>query len=512
MGRWVRFPNFVIPYPVCGPSRGVCFTGQTSWHSGVDQNQNSWLNYQVYGQPGFYRALKDAGVSTGMIGKFINGYTPGSGTQPSGWTYGWITGDSDYYSYSVNYHDSPGPNTILSYGAAESDYATDQTASHAAEFIDLYGDPAGPPIFGWVAPQAPHGPWTPAVRYQTASVDPAPFLNVDTQSDVSTQPAWIQAITAVTTAQANAVIANRRKARRCMLNIDDLMEDVFDALAAKGILEQTIVIRLTDNGTVWGRYKRLGKTDAGLVKGFPYPEVVQASACVWWGDDVEVGVQPNVVVIFTDDETYGDQDALTWPWLTAQLAAGPTTTRTELVTTLDMTAMIYRLYGVEPTVPGDGIDMTPLCLGLDVPWRDNVDIWNETEIEKPNWSALWREDPASSDAWARRPIFVSWASWSTTNAVNAGGPFAAEEEFYPSLTTSGASADGERPTCTVNEIDNPAYATVIAEMRAALTAKRAQTDGEALAAGRPRDHTGAKVPWRVAYDGILVEARVTVAA
>ncbi len=508
MGRWVRFPNATLAYCACGPSRGNLFTGQHWWHTGIRHNEASYVAFDE--DIGVYQAVRATGAKTAICGKFINGY---NGEAPPGWDYWWIMygaggSGSEYLTYSANHN-----GTILTYGSDNdpSTYSTDVIAAKAVEFIDANANPAGPAFLLWVATDNPHEPFIVATRHNAASVGSPPTIPTDSQTDVSTQPAWIQALSAALPSQETAIVNNRAKARRTLLAMDEAMDDIFAALTAAGVLENTVVFRLTDNGAQWGRWKRLGKSTAIHTKGTPYAEVARSSLHVYVGDDVTPASNPNVVVVLSDDETYGDQDALTMPWLTAQLEAGPTTTRNELVSTLDVTAMIYRLFDATPPVVLDGLDMTPLCFDVTVPWRTDVDLYHATEAgQTPQWAALWRYDPTADPA-GREPIYVAWEEWATAQAIAAGGPFAAEAELYPSLTTSGAPADGQRPYGTVNASGDPTHAALEADMAAVLAAKRAQTDGEALNASRPIAADGSRVPVYVSYGDVPVEVQTVTA-
>jgi N-acetylglucosamine-6-sulfatase len=114
----------------------------------------------------------------------------------------------------------------------------------------IRGAPSKKPLFGWIAPNAPHAPGTPAPRHKSApcEVDPwqPPSWN---EADVSDKPAYVRQLPLIETPT--------RLDRYCrpLLAVDELVGEIKSALQATGRLNDTLFIYTGDNGMEMGEHR-----------------------------------------------------------------------------------------------------------------------------------------------------------------------------------------------------------------------------------------------------------------
>src|SRR5919107_5703122 len=159
------FQNAFVSNPLCCPSRATIMRGQYSHNNKVWFNPNvfdpdpnirdgGWKGYNGNGYEADNVAtrLQAAGYTTGLFGKYLNGYgaTTVPTTVPPGWDDWFAFKQPEYYNYDVNDN-----GTIRHYGTRSTDYSTDVLKTQVNEFIGA--TPPGQPFFAYVAPYAPHG-------------------------------------------------------------------------------------------------------------------------------------------------------------------------------------------------------------------------------------------------------------------------------------------------------------------------------------------------------------------
>ena len=242
---WVRFSNAILNVALCCPSRATILTGRYSHHTGIEANNGAKFNETVT----IATALRAGGYRTGLIGKYLNDYPFGRGHYiPPGWDY-WVAFENRqsggaYFNYTLNENGTP-----VSYGATAADYSTDVLAAKAASFIRT----ATSPFFLYFAPNAPHKPLTPAPRYAGSMTGVAmPHAPNFREADVTDKPAWVQNLSIPS---ADTMDKQRRREYETLRAVDDAVRQLFDALAAKGALDSTVVMFLTDNGFAFGEHR-----------------------------------------------------------------------------------------------------------------------------------------------------------------------------------------------------------------------------------------------------------------
>lgn len=312
---WIRFPNAFVNTPLCCPSRASILTGRYSHHTGVRDNDDG---ARFDDSTTLATWLHDAGYTTGLVGKYLNRYPFGAGEPfvPPGWDT-WVaktnqSADTVYANYLLARGDR-----FERYGEAEDEYATDVLGREAARFVREA--PEGRPFFLLFAPSAPHEPWIPAARHEGALAafriaEPASVA----EADVSDKPGWVRRLPLPTTEQREAWIEERRRALETLLAVDDAIREIDLALRDRGVMEDTVVFFLSDNGYAWGEHRWQSKS-------CPY------AACVRVPFAVRVPAERSRV-------------------------------DPSLVSNVDLAPTIAALARATPGVPFDGLDVSPALL------------------------------------------------------------------------------------------------------------------------------------------------------
>ena len=310
---WVVFDRAYVNVALCCPSRATVLSGQYSHHTGVEANRDG---------PRFREAdtvatwLQAGGYTTGMIGKYLNGYPWGRGSYvPPGWDRWHVFVKVGYYDYTLNQN-----GIVSSHGSRPADYSTDVLARKATKFISAQSSP----FFLMVAPNAPHSERIPAPRHRSAPVAlPSPVsLN---EGDVSDKPAWVRGIALRDIDKMNE---ERRRQYRTNLAIDDLVRKVTNSLRAKGVLDETVILFTTDNGFSFGEHRHFRKI-------CPYEECMRVPM---------LARHPGAKGRHVD----------------------------ELVQNVDLATTIADLAGVKPSIVQDGRSLAPLLRDAGGPWRDQL--------------------------------------------------------------------------------------------------------------------------------------------
>ncbi len=337
--HWITFSNAFLNTPLCCPSRATILTGRYSHETGVRSNDDG---DRFDDSSTVATWLRSAGYTTALIGKYLNVYPFGRAPYvPPGWSrwFGRAQGAPGhlYYDYSLIQEGFP-----RAYGAAPSDYSTDVLSSLATSFIRTA--PSGSPFLLYFAPSAPHNPWTPPPRYAGSwSGKPLPRPPGLNERDVSDKPAWVRGLPELTPAELRQVELDRRSAYESLRGLDDAVRAIVEALRERGVLDDTVIFFLTDNGLSLGEHR-------WLLKECPYEECIST---------------PFVVRM---------------PGATAH-------TDPHLVSNVDLAPTFAALGHATPTSPVSGRSLVPLLEGRTPPgWRSGVLLeWAGGNVVPPWW-------------------------------------------------------------------------------------------------------------------------------
>jgi N-acetylglucosamine-6-sulfatase len=264
------FKNSFVNYSLCCPSRATFLTGQYAHNHRVLSNEAPNGGFDrfeaLHGDNNLAVWLQAAGYYTGMIGKYLNGYSENSPVPP-GWS-DWeaaVTGSSLVYNYTLNEN-----GTLVKYGERRGEFLQDVLTSKAVDFVDRRA-PRRRPFFLWLTYTAPH--WSspdpnpnpprdcayaakPAPRHAHAfDSEPLPRPPNFNEADVSDKPAGIQDLPLLNANQ----IANIQRRYRCelesLLSVDEGVGEVVDALSETDELDDTLIVYTSDNGFFHGEHR-----------------------------------------------------------------------------------------------------------------------------------------------------------------------------------------------------------------------------------------------------------------
>jgi arylsulfatase A-like enzyme len=156
----VRYSHAYAPTPLCCPARATILTGQYAHNTGVLDNSSTGTFAGGFTSFNDRRTvateLDDAGVTTGYIGKYLNGYS--SRYVPPGWDM-WMAGVHGQYRY----RDTTRYNRLWSYQGktvynvngtyvTKRGYETHVQTNMATRFIRTHADEQFFLELNWLAP------------------------------------------------------------------------------------------------------------------------------------------------------------------------------------------------------------------------------------------------------------------------------------------------------------------------------------------------------------------------
>ena len=216
----VKLTQFYVQ-PVCAPTRASLLTGRYAWKTGMAVNPDSRKDDGLLlDERTIAEALRESSYATWLVGKWHAGYW-GSERLPlqRGFDhhYGFYDGFIDSYKLVRPWR---GWHEILDWHrngrpVVESGYSTFLLAEEASQLIERHD--GSRPFFLYVAFNAPHDPYQAPPEY-IAQFSHLPY-------DLET-----------------------RKQRAMVKAMDDAIEQVMDALERRGVLDETLVMFLNDNG------------------------------------------------------------------------------------------------------------------------------------------------------------------------------------------------------------------------------------------------------------------------
>jgi arylsulfatase A-like enzyme len=292
--KGMSFENAFVSNSLCCPSRATILRGQYSHNTGVwlnDGPEGGWDAHRSNGneQDNVATRLDAAGYSTGLFGKYLNGYS-NTTMIPPGWDRWFATFHPpwEYFDYDVN-----DDGIIRHFGTRDSDYQTDVLKRKTKTFIGA-SITEGKPFFAYVASIAPHEPSISAPRdrhtYDGLKALHPPSFN---EQDVSDKPPWIRQLPRLGDAKKAKIDNQAEKRAESLQALDDLVAGVVGKLEDKGVMDNTYVFFTSDNGWHHGEHRIPGD------KGRPYEEDVHIPLLVR-GPGVAPGHQAQKLALNTD--------------------------------------------------------------------------------------------------------------------------------------------------------------------------------------------------------------------
>jgi N-acetylglucosamine-6-sulfatase len=255
------FTNYFVADSLCCPSRATIFTGLFPHDTKVVTNVPPTGGYRKFQSEHLARktfgvALRQAGYSTSMLGKYLNGYgdpkmTKMTAPVPAGWSDWHVSNRSGYreFNYRLNdngkYHFYRGPTK----------YGVDVLNAYARSFIKRV---AQKPFIVEVSTFAPHSPYTPAPR----NANDFPNLTAPRDPSFDTgnlhPPSWLAHRKPLTPKQIGSVDRAYRQRARSVEAVDKLLADVEATLAAEHLTNKTYIVFSSDNGYHLGQHRLTG--------------------------------------------------------------------------------------------------------------------------------------------------------------------------------------------------------------------------------------------------------------
>ena len=256
----MSFENEFDNVTLCCPARTAILRGQYSHNSGVLTNGGANGGFETAYKLGVEKqtvatALHDAGYTTGLFGKYLNGYPRSATTDyvPPGWD-AWsssVKGNAyGEFDYTLNQNGKE-----VAYGKKPEDYGTDVYVRQAKDFVTQAGKD-GKPFFGYIGVYAPHSPATPAPRHDGLFADSkAPRDPAFNEADVSDKPKYIQDQAVLPDAEVKKIDDLYRQRARSLQAVDEGVAGLVDTLERTGQLPNTYIAFTSDNGFHLGQHR-----------------------------------------------------------------------------------------------------------------------------------------------------------------------------------------------------------------------------------------------------------------
>jgi N-acetylglucosamine-6-sulfatase len=252
------FPNFFLTTTLCCPSRASIFTGLYSHNHGVHDNRDGWGGFAKRGNRGRTTRvlLQAAGYRTASIGTYLNGSQPGRGKEP-GWDIRPVAGgrkkkhklgNRGVKANKRKRHRNKG-------GSGRSDaQLVDAASSIIAETA------ANQPLYLHVGFGTAHVPVKPrppyAGQFADAQIDRDSSFN---EENVGDKPKYIRDLRRLRPGDEAWLDRLHQGRLEELLALDDGIVEIWDALEARGRLDNTYVFLLSDNAMSLGHHRIYGK-------------------------------------------------------------------------------------------------------------------------------------------------------------------------------------------------------------------------------------------------------------
>lgn len=258
----VHFPNTFVTTALCSPSRASILTGQYMRNHGVADNNIRFRE----GTALFPQALQRAGYATAFIGKWHMGHS--DDPQP---------GFDHWISFKGQGHYLPndgkdGPRHLLNINGEKVEqkgYLTDELNQFALDWLETRkGDQ---PFFLYLSHKAVHANFTPAERHKDlfgrGSIT-VPDSMANTEENYAGKPRWVKD-------QRNSwhgvdfpyhstldIVDYKLRYNQTLIAVDDGIGAILAHLEKHGMLENTIVVMMGDNGFLFGEHGLIDKRHA----------------------------------------------------------------------------------------------------------------------------------------------------------------------------------------------------------------------------------------------------------
>ncbi|WP_305784626.1 sulfatase family protein [Symbioplanes lichenis] len=254
MRAGTSFAQYTVTDSLCCPSRASILSGKYPHNTGVFTNTGADGGIGAFRRGGADRStfatdLRAAGYRTALYGKYLNGYTVGSGHVPPGWLEWGVAGPD---GYAMTDFDLLENGRAVHHGGYLNEVLTAKTQDFVRRSVA-----ARQPFLVELSTFTPHRPYTPAPRDArlfpglTAPRTPA-FDRLPTAA-----PRWLAGRPALSVALKARLDDAYRQRAQSVVSVDRMLGAVQATLAATGVAGNTVIVFSSDNGYHLGEH-RLG--------------------------------------------------------------------------------------------------------------------------------------------------------------------------------------------------------------------------------------------------------------
>lgn len=327
--------NAFVSTSLCSPSRASILTGQFTHHHAVVDNQSAVPDSAVF----FPEYLQKAGYQTAMVGKWHMGEHHDN-PRPGFDYWASFKGQGKYYNPSMNVNGER-----VNY--TDSSYISDILTKYAIEFLD--NRQQDQPFFLYLSHKAVHSEFEPAKRhndvYANESIDyPKTMFPpgherstvTEEQYNYSDVPNWVKdqrySWHGVDYMYHGAIDFENFYKKYCetLLALDESIGQVLQYLEDNGLLENTTIFYMGDNGFSFGEHGLIDKRQA-------YEESMRVPLLALGKGDIQPGTKVS-----------------------------------QFVQNIDIGPTILDLAGVKTPENMDGSSFAPLLRGENIAWKDTI--------------------------------------------------------------------------------------------------------------------------------------------
>ena len=240
----VTFTNGYITTPLCCPSRASILTGMYAHNHGVTENEKK-LKYAT-----FMETMHENGYYTGLVGKYLNSWKGEARPEYDYWV-SYFKGETRYYRPDLNVNGK--------WIRHEDQYVTYVLGDYAVNFLSEAARQKKPFVLLFT-PNAPHDPVTPANEDLNLLKDLPPHRPPSfNEADISDKTQWLANKPLLTEEEIAGNDEFRRNQLLTLISLDRTIARIMTELQSTGMLDNTFVLFLSDNGKFWGEHRITSK-------------------------------------------------------------------------------------------------------------------------------------------------------------------------------------------------------------------------------------------------------------
>ena len=322
--------NAFVTTSLCSPSRASILTGQLSHTHQVIDNQSLVSDTSNF----FPQYLQAAGYETSYFGKWHMGEhhaDPRKGFDH------WVSfrGQGVYYNPTLNINGE-----VKEYG--DSTYITDLLTEEALKWLDERKQEPSKPFFIYLSHKGVHADFQPAKRHMGKYENESPsypetmFPEKASGYNYEDVPDWVKkqrnSWHGVDFMYHGQITFDEfyRRYTETLLSVDESIGQVLDYLESNGMLENTIVFYMGDNGFSFGEHGLIDKRHA-------YEESIRVPLLAYGGGNLLA------------------RDSVE-----------------ELIQNIDIAPTVLDLAGLQAPAKMDGRSFLPLLKGENIDWRERI--------------------------------------------------------------------------------------------------------------------------------------------